>query len=233
MKKILFGLFLICQSACQITQTRSSEAYDQFLRQTQEAAAISEKCYKEIDENTPQGKSVFTNFLKDLDDPDMLAKISIDRYLTEEEKINFIEYHSMLIKCKKLDTEEFPEIWSEYLNKQYKLLDDLMIAVIADEIKIGQANRQYRDLILSAEEEANKLFQTITQEYYAAHYQEANKYNAYLKSFLEGMEKSLKARSDALKRQIEARKDRDRRTYDTNCTSSGDDNWSCTSKPKN
>ena len=109
MKKILLALFLISQSACQL-QTRSSKAYEQFLQQTQEAIAISEKCIKEIDE-TPQGKSVYSNFLKDLDDTDMLVKISIDRYLTEEEKNNFVEHYAMGIKCYRQDVENFPEFF--------------------------------------------------------------------------------------------------------------------------
>ena len=163
---LLAILFLAgCATQAQVRQKEMSKMYAETVTKYNE-------CSDEVYNNNPKLKNWGALLISGLNDPMAVQKMSIDRYLTEQEKTEFLELREKYIPCDILRLEGLskvhPDLVSFYTKWKIKL-DKEALALIKDELTIGEANTVRLDWILEKKIERTQIIEEIDREVAQSH----------------------------------------------------------------
>jgi len=101
--------------------------------------------------------------VSNLDDPQAVQKMTIERYVTDQERSDVLAILVIDLPCKKIGLEGYGEVHPGYVDaiaNYYANVEDLVLDVVNRKVMIGEANQRLRKL----RRELQQQFKTVTSE---------------------------------------------------------------------
>jgi len=168
------------------TQTQAQKQFE-YMDETF-TVAIYEKnqCVDEVKNSYPEiWVSMDALFITKSNDPKVVQKMAIERYMTEPEKVDYLKIREALAPCKAAVLEGMSRIHPDLVTfraKWYAKSDEETLALIQDKVTIGEHNVAKHKNITKRNREQQNISNNIFQQLSQSHYSEVANRQAAVRS---------------------------------------------------
>ena len=163
--------FTLLVAACATQAQKQAQIITSQLNYTN---AEAEKCIAQIKKEDVYLR-VNQFAILDLNDPDAVIKMTIDRFATESEKNDLLQLHSLITGCRKQILENLAKVHPDFtalMAKKFAEADENLVYIMKNDMTLGEANEVTNKRLSDLQSEWNSVAKNIAQQLESANQSE-------------------------------------------------------------
>ena len=165
------AICILLLTAC---ATQAQKQLQNMTSQLNYTTAEAEKCIAQIKKEDVYLRANQFAIL-DLNDPDAVIKMTIDRFATESEKNDLLQLHSLITVCRKQILENLAKVHPDFtalMAKAFAEGDENLVHIMKNDMTLGEANEVTNKRLSDFQSEWNSVAKNIAQQLNSAHLSE-------------------------------------------------------------